>query len=74
LRVVGDARLAGGKLAFRTADGGDEGTPLELRRLASPPGGPGNRTLQVVIGPDIQDTNRFAVGRIKADQSVDQSS
>lgn len=72
LRVVGDARLAGGKLAFRAADGKDEGTALEIRRSGGQQGGQGNRMLQVIIGPDGQDTNRLAVGRLKPDQSVDQ--
>jgi hypothetical protein len=72
MRVVGDARLAGGKLAFRIADGSDESTPLEFRRIGGAQGGQGNRTLQVIIGPDTQDTNRFAVGRLKADQSIEQ--
>jgi hypothetical protein len=72
MRVVGDARIAGGRLAFRTSDGKDEGTPLELVRTAGSFGGAGNRTLQVVIGPDTQETNRFAIGRLKTDKSIEQ--
>jgi hypothetical protein len=72
LRVIGDARIAGGKLAFRAADGKDEDTPLEIRRSGAAQGGAGNRTLQIIIGPETQDTNRFAIGRLKADQSMDQ--
>ena len=72
LRVVGDTRIAGGKLAFRAPDGTDESTPLEIRRGGAAQGGQGNRTLQIIIGPDTQDTNRFAIGRLKADQSIEQ--
>jgi hypothetical protein len=71
LRVVGDTRIAGGKLAFRAPDGKDEDTPIEIRR-SSTAQGPGNRTLQIIIGADPQDTNRFAIGRVKADQTIDQ--
>jgi hypothetical protein len=37
LRVVGDAKLAGGKLLLRDADGFDEGVPIYLERVGDDP-------------------------------------
>jgi hypothetical protein len=37
LRVVGDAKLAGGRLLLRDADGLDEGAPIYLRRTGDDP-------------------------------------
>jgi hypothetical protein len=37
LRVVGDAKLAGGKLLMRDADGDDEGAPIYLARTGDDP-------------------------------------
>jgi hypothetical protein len=64
LRVVGQAKLAGGDLHFRNADGLDEETPLYVaRRGDNPPSGAkGQRELRVVIGPPSQTDNRLIVG------------
>jgi hypothetical protein len=71
LRVDGDARLFGSKLDFLHKDGQDFNVPLRVQRAGDP--GPGNRALQVIIGPDTQTNNRFAVGSLKAgDGSVDE--
>ena len=37
LRVVGDEKLAGGRLLMRDADGGDEGAPIYLQRTGDDP-------------------------------------
>jgi hypothetical protein len=71
VRVLGDARLAGGRLDFRDAMGEDGGVPLWLQRTGDNP--PGDRALQVLLGPDSQANNRFAVGPLRAsDNSVDE--
>lgn len=65
LRVEGDAKLAGGRLLFRDADGHDQNTPLLMERTGDDPasGTDGNRQLRVVLGPATQGDNRFIVGR-----------
>ena len=68
LRVEGDARLFGGKLDFRHTDGQDFNVPLKVQRTGDP--GVGDRALQVIVGPDSQTNNRFAVGPLKADGTV----
>ncbi|MCK9621367.1 MAG: tail fiber domain-containing protein [Methylobacter sp.] len=71
LRVDGDARLFGSKLDFLHKDGQDFNVPLRVQRAGDP--GLGNRALQVIIGPDTQTNNRFAVGPLKAgDGTVDE--
>lgn len=77
LRVqAADLRLAGGKLDFRTAEGADLGTPLTIRRAGDAgklPTEKGGRALQIVLGPDAQKDNRFAVGPLKAaDNTLDE--
>ncbi len=49
LRVVGDARLQGGKLDYRVQNGGDDGVPMYLRRTVvnSAP------TLDAFVGPPV---------------------
>jgi hypothetical protein len=70
LRVEGDVRPFGGKLDFRHADGQDFDVPLKVQRIGDP--GPGNRALEVIIGPDSQTNNRFAVGPLKKDGTVNE--
>lgn len=75
LRVVGHTRVAGGQIEWRTESGSDGDTPLWLRRrgdAGKPPAQTGGRALEAVIGKPGQDDSRFAVGPIKADQSVDE--
>ena len=64
LRVEGDAKLAGGKLLLRDADGLDQNTPLYLARHGddSPGGTAGQRELRVAIGGHAQRDNRLVVG------------
>jgi hypothetical protein len=64
LRVVGDAKLSGGDLLFRNADGLDEGTPFYLARRGDNPAVPAAaaRELRVAIGPVADPNNRFIVG------------
>jgi len=70
MRVEGDVRLFGGKLDFRHVDGQDSDIPLKIQRTGD--GALGARSLQVVLGPDTQTDNRFAVGPLKADNTVDE--
>lgn len=62
LRVIGNAKLAGGQILFRNALGQDEGTPLYVQRLGDSALAAGNRELRVVIGPEGQTNNRLLVG------------
>lgn len=64
LRVIGNAKLAGGDLVWRNADGLDEGTPFYMaRRGDNPPvPAPGLRELRIVIGPGAQNNNRLIIG------------
>jgi len=64
LRVVGDAKLSGGDLLLRNADGLDEGTPFYLARRGDNPPVPAAaaRELRVAIGPVAETNNRFVVG------------
>lgn len=61
-RVGGNARLAGGALLLRNADGLDEGTPLDLARHGDGAPAAGGRELRAVIGPAAQYDNRWVVG------------
>jgi hypothetical protein len=67
LRVVGDERLAGGALRFADRNGMDLGTPLSIERLGDAGATPEHRSLDVLIGPDAQPTNRFAVATVTKD-------
>jgi hypothetical protein len=67
LRVVGDARLAGGALRFADINGADQNTPLSIERTGDRPAVVGGRAVDVLIGPDSQPTNRFAVATIVVD-------
>ncbi len=67
LRLVGDERLAGGALRFVDVSGNDNTTPLSLERLGDRNAGPGQRSLDAIVGPDGQANNRFAVATIKTD-------
>lgn len=69
LRVVGDTRLAGGKLVFRTSVGEDEKVPLEIQRTVGLQGVQNSRALQVVLGPETNTNTRFAIGCIDIDLS-----
>jgi hypothetical protein len=64
LRVVGNARLAGGDLLFRHATGQDQGVPFYIARRGDDPPNPttAQRDLRVVIGPTGDPKNRFIVG------------
>lgn len=63
LRVEGDAKIAGGQLHFRDADGLDHKTPLYMVRAGDTGGAAeGKRELRTLIGPAGQTDNRFIVG------------
>ncbi|HEY3127848.1 MAG TPA: tail fiber domain-containing protein [Acidobacteriota bacterium] len=70
LRIEGDAKLFGSKLDFRRPDGLDLLVPIRCQRAEIP--GIGAHALQVVLGPDSQTKNRFVIGRLKADGSIDE--
>lgn len=62
VRVGGNAKINGGRLHFRNADGLDEGTPLYMKREADgDPRHAAARHLRVVIGSDAQIDNRFII-------------
>ena len=71
LRVVGDARLFGGKLEFRDAAGEDHDAPLWLRRVETnsfnEPAGPSGRDLQILLGVTDEGNNRLVVGQVDGD-------
>lgn len=64
LRIVGDARVSGGKLIWRDADGRDQGTDFFMTRGGDDPPLPaaGKRELRIVIGPAAQTDNRLVIG------------
>jgi hypothetical protein len=64
LRVVGDAKLAGGELLLRAADGQDQGVPFYLARRGDDPANPAtaSRELRLAIGPSANPRNRLVVG------------
>lgn len=64
LRVVGDAKLAGGDLLFRYGDGLDQGVPFYIARRGDDPPNPltAIRELQIAIGPTGDPKNRLIVG------------
>lgn len=64
LRVVGNAKIAGGAVLWRNADGLDEGTPFYMARGGDNPPvpAPGLRELRIVIGPAAQANNRLVIG------------
>ena len=70
LRVLGDMRIAGGKLDFRDETGGDGKGPLALRRIE--PNKQGGADLQAVIGGDGTPTGKhaFAIGPVKLDTTT----
>lgn len=70
LRVEGDVRVCGGVVDFRSDTGADYDAPLRIRRRES--ADLGSHTIEVLIGSDSQQTNRFAVGPLKADGTIDQ--
>lgn len=69
LRVEGDARVCGGDVDFRAANGADFDAPLRVRRRAS--ADLASHTIEVLIGKEAQKSNRFAVGPLKADGTID---
>jgi hypothetical protein len=68
LRVNDDLKMFGGKLDFRNA-AGDE-LKLQIRRQGNQANSP--LALQAVIGPEKEDQNRFAIGRLKDDDTLDE--
>ena len=63
LRVGGDAKINGGKLHLRDADGEARGTPLYLARAGDDnPNDDGKRQLRVAIGDSTQKNNKLYVG------------
>jgi hypothetical protein len=70
LRVLGDTRIAGGRLDFRDDSGGDGEGPLALRRVE--PNKQGGAELQAVIGGDDTPKGRhaLAVGPAKLDTTT----
>jgi len=67
LRSVGDIRMAGGALRFADINGSDQNTPLSIERVGDKPLVTGQRSLDVLIGPDAQPDNRFAVATVVKD-------
>lgn len=61
-RIVGDAKLAGGALLLRDANGLERKTPMYLARQGDGGAFDGNREMRAVIGPAAQTDNRFIVG------------
>lgn len=70
LRVEGDTRVCGGDVDFRATNGADFDAPLRIRRRES--ADLASHTIEVLIGNDAQQTNRFAVGPLQADGTIDQ--
>ena len=70
LRVEGDVRTFGGKFALQRPDGTDNNIPLQIRRRDD--GLTGGGILSAVIGSSTAGNNRFAVGPLKADLSLDE--
>ncbi len=70
LRVEGDARVCGGDVDFRATNGADFDAPLRIRRRES--ADLASHTIEVLVGTDAQQTNRFAVGPLQADGTIDQ--
>jgi hypothetical protein len=70
LRVLGDTRIAGGRLEFRDETGGDGKAPLALRRVE--PNKQGGVDLQAVIGGDGTPTGKhaLAIGPVKVDATT----
>jgi hypothetical protein len=70
LRVMGDARVAGGKLEFRDQTGSDGKVPLALRRVDPNP--QGGKDLQVLIGAESSPsgTHALAIGPVKLDATT----
>src|SRR6266540_2115574 len=68
MRVVGDARLCGGKLEWRDTTGSDSGVPLAMRRTET--NAQAGKDLQVVLGTDAPPTGKHALaigaGKINA--------
>jgi hypothetical protein len=69
LRIDRDAKLFGSSLDFRQPDGQDAGVPIKFQRKQVPGGA---QALQLTLGPESQTNNRFVIGRLKADGSVDE--
>ena len=67
LRSVGDIRMAGGALRFADINGSDQNTPLSIERVGDQPLMTGQRSLDVLVGPDAQADNRFAVATVVKD-------
>jgi hypothetical protein len=70
LRVLGDTRIAGGRLDFHDETGGDGKAPLALRRVE--PNKQGGADLQAVIGGDGTPTGKhaLAIGPVKLDATT----
>lgn len=68
LRVVGDLKLAGGRLDFRSGQGKDEGTPLRFARSGDGSGASGKRELRFLLGPADQRDNKFLIGPSAGDK------
>lgn len=67
LRVQGDARVAGGRVEWRTKEGLDHDTPIAFRRHGDDgktDDQVGGRRLQAVTGRTGQDPSRFAAGPV----------
>jgi hypothetical protein len=67
LRSVGDIRMAGGALRFADINGSDQNTPLSIERVGDKPLVTGQRSIDVLVGPDAQTDNRFAVATVVKD-------
>jgi hypothetical protein len=73
LRVQGDARLASGRLEWRTDEGLDADTPTWMRRSGDagmPIGQTGGRAVETAIGRSGQDDSRFVVGPLDASGNI----
>ena len=75
LRVQGNARLASGRLEWRTDEGLDGDTPTWIRRkgdAGKAKGQTGGRALEVAIGQSGQDDSRFVVGPLNDKDKIDE--
>ena len=67
LRLLGDARIWGGQIEFRDEQGGDGDRPLALRARPNAATRQAGRDLQVVLGSQVDGSNRLVVGTLRGD-------
>jgi hypothetical protein len=70
LRLLGDARIWGGRIEFRDEQGGDGGRPLALRARANTLAPQAGGDLEVLLGSQADGSNRLVVGTLGAGGTV----